>query len=1726
MTCMGASCSSLAGEVSTPKVLSVASAISPMKVAVIRGFRLSSANLAVFLMLLMITSATVVPVDQEEDKILSSPGVGKQSLGAYHSHRWLVRKERTTNITMTKPNLDFHFRTDSVVTGHKNSLGRFMKSNDGQTTEGHQTISPETLTEDMKSHQQPPSSSFSKTGYFVSDISSSEFASSTSLQSKCKQGILIIKTHGMSRKVKSGQLMRCGNYSLRYPSMNCSIHGGMTRKSDYLDEIRFNKKTSKSLNVIECIHDKNVREPKRGKSTRSFPSYKRFILWLAPLRASYHLPQVNIGEIDCNCVTVFSTTKEPHLPGASDQPEFRQRIQDMHFIHLMYDHQRFNSNKTDKIIGNLRRYSSEKGSSTRNVTSVVLKNDNSTTSGNRVTQKKTFGKQNHAREKRFVLPGAVYYEKVFSRKGKWSQKNIIPSRRRNYGAFRGQRGLSKEKPLWKMSRGLDKASIPDEKLWKSVSRNLNNGERKSFAARKGNNYWIAIPPLQESINDRKRNSSRSEIPVMNEHLSSDEKKFGRTWKRENGKWTWKELTIARRRSSGKKKELPFVPDKKRNRETSFFSEMTPVSLAEKKLSVRGEVSKENRTVKSSCIHRSQTHPLSESDSESRLNGTTPSYQASQNSAYYRGARIEKTKRKVPVSIKECREENGGSYDGNIDNKSLDKARSSRVPVGYSGASESSIGIDESLETNFLNTKNSEDAETFHGDQRSFSRSLGVPRGRQKMMGRRHKRKIDISSVSVVEGEDAALPCDLRSADPDDSVQIILWIKEGLHTPLYSYDFRELLRGQPKETKPDANSTLSRRTSFRTDRSPAALIIQKTEMDDAGIYRCRVDFRHSPTLNYRVNLTVIVAPTTVSISWYTNNSSPKTVVGEKAGPFLEHTQPTIVCKNSDGWPPPSVIWYENDKVLDDSYVVDYEEGVVVNDLVFPTITRDDLGRNLTCIASNTKRSPPAVKSIAIDMTLRIIGVKLINPGTIWADERSRAVCQIWGSKPPPNVVWWLGSLMLPPAETKISDDDRNVTLSYLDFIPAADDDEAMLICQATNEMLPDQAVQDSTILVVNYAPLVSVHLGRSLDPDKIKEGDDVYFECTVISKPPVFNVIWKHNGVELVEGSGIILSNMSLVVQGVTRSHGGNYTCHATNVRNTSASPPLHLDVKYTPVCASEQRQQHSVGKQENAEISCKVDANPKVVSFRWTFNNTAEAIDVPEGRFVVVGTESRVNYTPMNELDYGTLLCWANNSIGMQQHPCVFQIVAAGKPDPPHNCRVFDVTISSLQVQCLPGDDGGLNQMFILHLYKIGSVSPIAELSRASPSFTINNLRPATSYRIVIASVNEKGTSRLTELNAYTVKVLETLEETSAEPARDRVRGTGFPLAAILGIIGAVVSVALASVVLVWFRVCRNVARDEEGNEGSAGSGSEANANSHSSQSKEPATTEFAVSETSLQTTCHHDVQQLADPSWSGEVALIATISGPPYVVTGSEKQYSTITGAPAPSSQVGVVPYAQFASQGTFHPHLQCSSEVQLQTPARKVPHVPYYTDSAQHEQFPSTLEQQLDPKEGYHVPTQTGEKLYPYDPQVNTTGKDQDEVFPPLFHILPESISKSSQSLSHCSIHHCQKDHVSALDSSSLPPVNLDMTRRGSLKRLAQQRSMSPQSLLASAQSNQSMEDLTKRHRKYPLTVDLLTASLNRTKYFKKERPLKVADSQSCQQLIHTIPSSQRKNKMESAV
>uniref|UniRef100_A0A182N4Z4 Uncharacterized protein n=1 Tax=Anopheles dirus TaxID=7168 RepID=A0A182N4Z4_9DIPT len=54
----------------------------------------------------------------------------------------------------------------------------------------------------------------------------------------------------------------------------------------------------------------------------------------------------------------------------------------------------------------------------------------------------------------------------------------------------------------------------------------------------------------------------------------------------------------------------------------------------------------------------------------------------------------------------------------------------------------------------------------------------------------------------------------------------------------------------------------------------------------------------------------------------------------------------------------------------------------------------------------------------------------------------------------------------------------------------------------------------------------------------------------------------------------------------------------------------------------------------------------------------------------------------MVELDYGTIMCWADNVVGQQKEPCVFHLIAAGKPEMPYNCSLVNQTSESLEVDC------------------------------------------------------------------------------------------------------------------------------------------------------------------------------------------------------------------------------------------------------------------------------------------------------------------------------------------------------------------------------------------------------------------------------------------------------------
>ncbi|XP_055381972.1 uncharacterized protein LOC129612415 [Condylostylus longicornis] len=594
------------------------------------------------------------------------------------------------------------------------------------------------------------------------------------------------------------------------------------------------------------------------------------------------------------------------------------------------------------------------------------------------------------------------------------------------------------------------------------------------------------------------------------------------------------------------------------------------------------------------------------------------------------------------------------------------------------------------------------------------------------------------------------------AAPLDDVYMVLWFRDNAGIPLYSFDVRD-------KSKPDslqhwsAPDAFGPRAHFNFNSSPASLDIKDIKRHDQGIYRCRVDFRTSQTQSFRYNLSVIILPEQPIIldRW------GRQLNGTMLGPKQEGDDIVITCRVVGGRPQPQVRWLVNGLLVDNQY--EHNSGdVIENRLLWPSVQRTDLQSVFTCQAINTLLVKPKEKSFILDMHLKPLTVKIIDPPvSMVADRRYEVICESSGSRPNAIITWYKGKRQLRRTRDEILN--NNVSRSELSFVPTTDDDGKSITCRSENPNVTGLFLETLWKLNVVYPPLVTLRLGSTLSPVDIKEGDDVYFECHVQSNPQWRKLLWLHNGIHLEHNTSarVIRSNQSLVLQAITRHNAGNYACSAINDEGETVSNHLPLRVKYAPICKHMDRViLIGASKDETVEVSCEIQADPPPRSFRWKFNNSGETLDVGSERFSTNGSRSILKYTPVTDQDYGTLSCWAINEVGTQRQPCMFQVVLAGLPSIVNNCTVYNKTDLSVEIQCIPGYDGGLPQIFVLEMVSIKTGITRFNLTNPDePQFLLDNLDTLTtmmtsennSLKVRIYAVNQKGRSLGYQINDFII---------------------------------------------------------------------------------------------------------------------------------------------------------------------------------------------------------------------------------------------------------------------------------------------------------------------------------------------------------------------------------------
>ncbi|XP_038110464.1 hemicentin-2 isoform X1 [Culex quinquefasciatus] len=605
-----------------------------------------------------------------------------------------------------------------------------------------------------------------------------------------------------------------------------------------------------------------------------------------------------------------------------------------------------------------------------------------------------------------------------------------------------------------------------------------------------------------------------------------------------------------------------------------------------------------------------------------------------------------------------------------------------------------------------------------------------------------KDKHEPYNVEGVEGRSIELQCPITV--PLTEVSMVLWFKDGAGIPLYSFDVRDRMARQPAHWS--APEVFGSRAKFNIDKSPASLLIKDLKRHDQGLYRCRIDFRTIQTQTYRYNLTVIVLPEqpVVLDRW------GRLMNGTKLGPKEEGDDVVITCRVSGGRPQPSVRWLINGVIVDDQY--EHTSGdIIENRLLWPTIQRSDLNSIFTCQTMNTRLVEAKETSYVLDMHLKPLSVRVIDPpGSVVADKRYEVSCESSGSRPNAIITWYKGKRQMRRTKDDILSHNR--TLSTLSFSPSTEDDGKLLTCRAENPDVKGLFLETTWKMNVVYPPIVSVQLGSTLMPDDIKEGDDVYFECHVQSNPAWKKLHWFQGDTLLLHNASarVIQTNQSLVLQKLGKQSAGYYACSAINDEGETVSNQQFLRVKHAPVCAHEKVVLIGASKNENVEILCAIHADPPARTFHWRFNNSAEILEVDPHRYSNHGNFSVLQYTPVTEQDYGTLSCWASNEIGTQSEPCLYQMILADLPAPVANCTVYNRTQQFAEVQCAPGYDGGLPQMFVLELVsKRTGARRFNYSNKHEPYFFLERLEWLTnvmslennSLSCVMYAVNQRGSS-------------------------------------------------------------------------------------------------------------------------------------------------------------------------------------------------------------------------------------------------------------------------------------------------------------------------------------------------------------------------------------------------
>jgi len=524
---------------------------------------------------------------------------------------------------------------------------------------------------------------------------------------------------------------------------------------------------------------------------------------------------------------------------------------------------------------------------------------------------------------------------------------------------------------------------------------------------------------------------------------------------------------------------------------------------------------------------------------------------------------------------------------------------------------------------------------------------------------------------------------------------------------------------------------------------AELRFNRTISQDAGPYRCRVDFWKAATRNFKIYLQLIEQAEKVQIFDGKNAEVTSGVIVARINSTL-----ILKCKSSGGRPLPTLSWQSSGhRPLQGNQTVSV--GSSVSSVVMvQRLQAKDSGTIISCIAHNNQIEVPPTASVKLDIILAPVRVEISRTvSSFVAGLPYNITCQVLGSNPPPSTSIWVGNQELEVVRRTESSDGKMFT-TVARFLPRPEDDNSFVSCRAHNSYFPEETLEDQWMITTVFTPVSVLEIKEPRDrmtSEKdlvVTEGSKVVLVCKSEANPLPYDYHWRQDSKnKVVHHTGL---PSELVLEDIKREDTGNYTCLAENSQGLGESNNISITVQYLPTCMQTQPEEITIAVHESIDLECKMNSNPANVSFRWHMalsnpgvrTGVEDRFEVPTTQFTQHRTSSVLTFTPRTPADFGSVTCDGKNKVGQGQ-PCIFIISKKVTLPGVKECSLTNKD-STISVNCVEEPSQPLSSPNLYQFQaelldvKLGVTS---SLLASRPTFQFSSVRPGSVFTLNMYSV-------------------------------------------------------------------------------------------------------------------------------------------------------------------------------------------------------------------------------------------------------------------------------------------------------------------------------------------------------------------------------------------------------